>query len=69
MLERIKQLIEENTSDRTSFQEYYVRYMLSMQDMNIESEVSSAFKRMSIEIDTMNKVDKLIENQHRKMVK
>lgn len=69
MLERIKQLIEENTSDRTSFQEYYVRYMLSVQDMNIESEVSSAFKRMSIEIDTMNKVDKLIENQHRKMVK
>ena len=69
MLERIKQLIEENTSDRTSFQEHYVRYMLSVQDMNIESEVSSAFKRMSIEIDTMNKVDKLIENQHRKMVK
>ena len=69
MLERIKQLIEENTSDRTSFQEYYVRYMLSVQDMNIESEVSSAFRRMSIEIDTMNKVDKLIENQHRKMVK
>lgn len=69
MLERIKQLIEENTSDRTSFQEYYVKYMLSVQDMNIESEVSSAFKRMSIEIDTMNKVDKLIENQHRKMVK
>ena len=69
MLESIKQLIEENTSDRTSFQEYYVRYMLDVQDMNIESEVSSAFKRMSIEIDTMNKVDKLIENQHRKMVK
>ena len=69
MLERIKRLIEENTSDRTSFQEYYVRYMLSVQDMNIESEVSSAFKLMSIEIDTMNKVDKLVENQHRKMVK
>ena len=69
MLERIKQLIEESASDRTSFQEHYVKYMLAIQDMNIESEVSSAFKRMSIEIDTMNKVDKLIENQHRKMVK
>lgn len=69
MLERVKQLIEESASDRTSFQEYYVRYMLDVQDMNIESEVSSAFKRVSIEIDTMNKVDKLIENQHRKMVK
>lgn len=69
MLERIKQLIAESASDRTSFQEYYVKYMLSVQDMNIESEVSSAFKRMSIEINTMNKVDKLIENQHRKMVK
>ena len=69
MLERVKELIQESVSDRTSFQEHYVRYMLSVQDMNIESEISSAFKRMSVEIDTMNKVDKLIENQHRKMVK
>ena len=69
MLERVKELIQERVSDRTSFQEHYVRYMLSVQDMNIESEISSAFKRMSVEIDTMNKVDKLIESQHRKMVK
>lgn len=67
MLETVKQYIQD--LDTTSFQEFFVHYVLEVQDSNIESEVSSAFRRVSTEIDTLNYVDRLIDTDHEGLVK
>lgn len=69
MLEKIHQLIKEAKQDATPFEQFYVNYIMQVQDANIDEEVSSMFRRMSIEVSTLNKADKLIEQEHRKMVK
>lgn len=69
MLERIKHLVDESRSSKVPFNQFYVQYMMEVQDQNMDIEVSNMFKRIAVEVGTLKQVDKMIDTEHRKLVK
>lgn len=70
MLERIKLDIEEAKSDNTTFYQQFVRYMMEVQDANIESEMGGLFRRTaSVErTKALVSIDKLVASEQEGMI-
>lgn len=67
MLEKIKQAIQ--SVPNITFDEYFIMYMLSVQDRNIESEVNSTFKHVGLDVSTLTGIDHLIHKTHERLNK
>lgn len=65
MLKKVKHYIEVINSSDKSFHQYYVEYMMKVQDQNIDSEIKSQIKFGLLQL---SQYDKLIESDYRKMV-
>ena len=67
MLDRVRSTIS-NLPD-ISFEEYFIQYMMSVQDSNIESEASSIFKNVSPDVSNVIRADRLVSKTFERLVK
>lgn len=66
MLEVIRDVID--TVPDIPFHRFYIQYMLSVQDINIEIELNSTFKQVKSDVSALNSVDHLIHTAHERLV-
>jgi len=66
MLEKIKQAIDEVPN--IPFSQYYVQYIMSVQDINIELEIASAFRYQSLGLSLLKDTSSALENSYKGLV-
>lgn len=66
MLDTIKSILNE---DVISFDEYYMIYCMRVQDDNIEQEAISKMRRLEINVNSLNQIDRYMYAEQGKMVK
>lgn len=66
MLGTIKSMLDE---DVISFDEYYMIYCMRVQDDNIEQEAISKMRRLEINVNSLNQIDRYMDAEQGKMVK
>lgn len=68
MLEKIKQAI--NNLPSLTFEEFYLLYIMEVQDKNLDLETNSAFKKTwGAGLSSVSKLDGLIETTYERLVK
>lgn len=68
MLNHIKQDIQDEIEDKTSFSSFYTTYVCAIQDMDLENEILPLIKKQSTEfIKFKNKVQRSRKRTLRKM--
>lgn len=67
MLEKIKDAIE--SVPDIPFYQFYMNYMLAVQDNNIQIEVSSTFRRSRPDVKDIRDINRLIDSTYSRMVK
>lgn len=68
VLETIKEAIDDAKSIERSFNQFFVDYMVSVQDLNIELEIKKRFNRLNPTIQNVSRVDRYIQNTHEGLV-
>lgn len=66
MLETVKACIAELPD--ISFNEFYIQYMMAVQDVNIDLEIQMKLGKLSPSIKNVKSIDKLIHNTHEGLV-
>lgn len=66
MLEVIKDAID--AVPDIPFHRFYIQYMLSVQDINIELEMGSTFKNVTLDVSALSSVDRLIHTTYEGLV-
>ena len=67
MLENVKLAIE-NIRD-IPFEQFYLEYMMEVQDSNIECEVVSTFRKVSSDVSSLTQTDHLIHTTFEGLVR
>lgn len=66
MLETVKSKIAELKNDSTTFNQFYIDYMMKIQDKDLDNEIKYTFCYQHMNI---LQLDKLIDTQYRELVK
>lgn len=67
MLEKIVETIK--SVPDIPFSEFYMNYMMAVQDANIDMEVSSAFRNVSLDVKILLEASSAIQNSYEGLVK
>lgn len=67
MLETIKNYID--NLPNITFEEYFLRYMMNVQDKNIGIEVDEKFKHVVCDAKSVTQVGKMIDNTYKELTK
>lgn len=67
MLDRIEDEIQ--SVPDIPFYQFYINYMLAVQDSNIQMEISSTFRRIRPDVKDIRDINRLIDSTYSRMVK